>query len=184
MTFSLIPRKKRKHGEQALSRASQDAEWNPFAELHREIDDVFDEFLSTFDRPFSSHRDWPLTRRSLFPARKGAELADPRIDVSETDDEVQITAELPGLDEKDIEVSLDEDALVIRGEKRHEQEEKKKDYHLMERSYGSFERIIPLMHGMDLEQVKAKFKKGVLHVTIAKSPEAKKSVKQIDIATD
>ena len=105
----------------------------------------------------------------------------PRIDVSETDAELKIEAELPGVDEKDLEVVLSDGRLTIKGEKKAEKEEKKKDYHLVERSYGSFARSIGLPFEADPGQVKASFAKGVLTVTVPKPPEVKAKEKKIQI---
>jgi HSP20 family protein len=95
----------------------------------------------------------------------------PEMDVSETDKEVKVTAELPGIDEKDLEVSVDEGGLTVRGEKREEHEEEKKGYYLSERSYGSFHRHIPLPSGLIPDKAEAKFRNGVLKINIPKSPE-------------
>jgi HSP20 family protein len=105
----------------------------------------------------------------------------PRVDVSETDTELKIEAELPGIDEKDVEVVLSDGRLTIKGEKKQEKEEKKKDYHLLERSYGSFARSIALPFEADPDQVKASFAKGVLTVTVPKPPEVKAKEKKIAI---
>jgi HSP20 family protein len=105
----------------------------------------------------------------------------PRIDVSETDSELKIEAELPGVEEKDIEVVLSDGRLTIKGEKKAEKEEKKKDYHLVERSYGSFARSIGLPFEADSDKVKASFSKGVLTVTVPKPPEVKAKEKKIQV---
>jgi HSP20 family protein len=105
----------------------------------------------------------------------------PRLDVSETDREYHITAELPGMDEKDVEISLSNNLLILRGEKKDERKDKQKDYFRMERSYGMFERAIPVPEGADLDKCEASFRKGVLTVTIPKSPEYQKERKRIPI---
>jgi HSP20 family protein len=105
----------------------------------------------------------------------------PRIDVSETDTEIKIEAEMPGVDEKNVEVVLSNGRLTIKGEKKQEKEEKKKDYHVVERSYGSFARSIGLPFEADPGQVKASFAKGVLTVTVPKPPEVKAKEKKIPI---
>jgi HSP20 family protein len=140
-------------------------------DLQRQINRLFSEIL---DEPLGGFR-WPtsgeLVRQTAF--------AVPQVDVAET--ELQVTAELPGLDEKDVQVNLDENLLILQGEKKSEHEEKQKNYHLMERSYGSFQRTIPLPGGVDPTKVKAIFKKGVLHITLPKLPEAKTLRKQIKV---
>jgi HSP20 family protein len=105
----------------------------------------------------------------------------PRVDVSATDTEIKIEAELPGVDEKDVEVVLSDGRLTIKGEKKQEKEEKKKDYHMVERSYGSFARSIALPFEADPAKVKATFAKGVLTVTVPKPPEVKAKEKKITI---
>jgi HSP20 family protein len=115
------------------------------------------------------------------PATAGMAMV-PRVDVSETDTELKIEAELPGIDEKDVEVVLSDGRLTIKGEKKQEKEEKKKDYHLVERSYGSFTRSIALPFEADPNQVKASFAKGVLTVTVPKPPQVKAKQKKIAIS--
>ena len=105
----------------------------------------------------------------------------PAADISETDDMVEVKAELPGMDPKEIDVSVDNGVLTIRGEKKFEDEEKKGDYHRIERSYGSFFRSFQLPHEVDEKKVKAKYKDGVLHLTLPKSASAKP--KRIEIAS-
>jgi len=96
----------------------------------------------------------------------------PRVDVSETDKEIQIKADLPGVDPKDMEISVTEGVLTLRGEKKEEHEEKKKDYHSVERFEGRFYREIPLPPGSDPEKITAASTKGVVTVTIPKTPKA------------
>jgi len=144
-------------------------EVDPFALLRRRMDDMFEGFLHGFDlRPFES-------RSGVFS---------PSIDVVENDKDIRISAELPGMEEKDIDVSLSRDSLTIKGEKREEKEDKGKGYYRMERSYGSFSRTLPLPSEIDQDKVKATFKKGVLTVTLPKTEKAIKETKRIDIKTD
>ena len=144
-------------------------EIDPFALLRRRMDDMFEGFLHGFDlRPFES-------RSGVFS---------PSIDVVENDKDIRISAELPGMEEKDIDVSLSRDSLTIKGEKREEKEDKGKGYYRMERSYGSFSRTLPLPSEIDQDKVKATFKKGVLTVTLPKTEKAIKETKRIDIKTD
>jgi HSP20 family protein len=93
----------------------------------------------------------------------------------------EITAELPGMDEKNIEVKVTDGILTIKGEKQEEKEEKKKDYYLHERHFGSFERSFGLPEGVDINKIEAAFKKGVLTVTLPKKPEAQKPAKKIEV---
>ena len=122
---------------------------NPFVSLQREVERLFDDFGRGF------------------PAFRSTELM-PSMDVTETDKEIEITAELPGLEEKDVQINLADDVLTIRGEKRSEKEEKDKDYRLIERSYGSFSRTLELPAGVDPNAIKASIAKGVLTVTVPK----------------
>jgi HSP20 family protein len=117
----------------------------------------------------------------LRPPANGGIVMAPRMDMAETDDSIEITAELPGVDEKDLDVSVEGDVLVIKGEKKSESEEKKKDYHVVERSYGSFRRSIRLPGVVDPEKVKAAFDKGVLRVTLPKPQEAKQNRRRIEV---
>lgn len=143
---------------------------DPFTAMRAEMDRVFDAFLGRGTGRF------PV----LSPAG-GDEAITPSIDVRETDKELVVEAELPGMDEKDVNVTLHDGVLAIKGEKKAEREEKKDNYHLMERSYGSFERSFRVGDNVDPDQVKATFEKGVLKVTMPKRPEAVKAEKRIPI---
>jgi HSP20 family protein len=105
----------------------------------------------------------------------------PAVDVAETDKAYEITAELPGLEEKNIEVKLANGVLFIKGEKQEEKEEKQKDYYRRERSFGSFERSFHVPEGVDTDKVAATFKNGILLVTLPKSAEAQKQAKKIEV---
>jgi HSP20 family protein len=124
---------------------------NPFMSLQQEIDRLFDDF----------GRGWPA------PATATAEMT-PRMDVAETDKEYEITAELPGLEEKDVQVNIADDVLTIKGEKKAEKEQKDKNYHLFERSYGAFSRTLQLPSGVNADTIKASMSNGVLKVTVPK----------------
>jgi HSP20 family protein len=131
------------------------------------------------DRMFN---DWfgDLGVETMLP-RTGESLQIPSVDLAETDKEVLVTAELPGMDQKDIEVSLNHDRLVIRGEKKEEQEEKKKDYYRKERRFGSVYREIPLPCEVMADKVDATFKNGVLRVTLPKTQQAQKENLKIPV---
>jgi HSP20 family protein len=151
--------------------------WRPFETLRREIDRLFEDFDGGLWRsPF---------RRSLFEAAplfsRESAWAAPAVDISDTEKAYEITAELPGIDEKNIEVNVANGVLTIKGEKQEDKEEKKKDYYLRERTYGSFERSFEVPDGVDAEKIEASFKKGVLTVTLPKKPEAQKAAKKIDV---
>jgi HSP20 family protein len=142
---------------------------HPLVAFQREMDRLFDDFWRGFDMPLLGR-----------PERIGGSLS-PRIDIGEKDDQIVVSAELPGLDEKDVEVTLTDNVLSIRGEKKLEKEEKERGYTYTERSYGSFERRIPLDVDVLSEKVSAAFKNGVLTVTLPKNPEAQGHVKRIAI---
>jgi HSP20 family protein len=150
--------------------------WRPFENLRREIDQLFEDFDGGFWRtPFASSFSPALFRRSSgIPAL-------PAVDVSQTDKAYEIKAELPGIDEKNVEVKLANGVLTIKGEKQEEKEEKQKDYYMRERSFGSFERSFGVPDGVDADKIEASFKKGVLTVTLPKSEQAQKSEKKIAI---
>lgn len=103
-----------------------------------------------------------------YPAGRWSNGMSPRLDVSETDKEIDIDADLPGIEEKDVEVTLSGDKLIIRGERRNGHETKNKDYHLSERSWGEFTRQVSLPFEADPKKISAKFDKGVLHIAIPK----------------
>jgi HSP20 family protein len=106
----------------------------------------------------------------------------PRVDVAETDKEIKVTAELPGMDEKDIEVKLEEGYLLLSGEKKEEKQEEAEGYYHQEMSYGSFQRRIPIDAKIEVDKVKAKFNNGILKVTMPKVPGSEsKKAKKIEI---
>ena len=150
----------------------------PFESLRREVDRLFEDFAGGMWRsPFGR----PLFDTESFWRAPAAMSTMPAVDVAETDKAYEITAELPGLDEKNIEVKVADGVLTIRGEKQEEKEENKKDYYLSERSYGSFQRTFQVPSGVDPDKIEANFNKGVLTVTLPKSAEALKSEKKIAV---
>lgn len=127
-----------------------------------------------------------FSKRFSFPSREpfwtnDAELTAPAVDLTEDDKTYKVTAELPGMDEKDIDVTVSGGALVIKGEKKEEKEEKDKNYYLSERSYGSFRRSFSLPEGVDQDKITANFAKGVLTVTLPKTADAQKAQKKIEV---
>lgn len=142
-------------------------EASPILTLHREINRLFDDAFRGFD-----------VAPSDFGRGFGRMLAWPNIEVSETDDEIKVTAELPGLEEKDIEVELKNGVLAIKGEKKAETEDK--DRRFSERYYGRFERRIPV-EDIEEDNVHAAFRNGILTVTMPKSAQAQRQVKRIAI---
>lgn len=138
---------------------------HPFLALHREMNRVFDDVFRSMNLP-------------AFGGASGS-LSWPKLELSETDKEVRIAAELPGLDEKDVEVSIEEGVLTVRGEKKSETEDKERGY--SERSYGRFERQIGLPAGVEQDKATATFNKGVLTITLPKSAEVIESTRRIPI---
>ena len=152
-----------------LSRPSEDTD--PFMALRREMNRAFDDAFGGFGMP------------SLFGRVPTGALV-PQIDVSESEHAIEVAAELPGIDEKDVEVILADDMLTIRGEKQAEREQKEHDYHLMERSHGAFSRSLRLPFAADPNQVKAAFKNGVLTITVQKPKQVLEKQHRIEIQAD
>ncbi|UCD70948.1 MAG: Hsp20/alpha crystallin family protein [Syntrophobacterales bacterium] len=133
--------------------------WRPFTELsnlRREMDRLWEGFFG--ERPFARvwEREWA-----------------PSLDMSETKDNFVVKAEVPGIDAKDIDISLTGDILTIRGMKKQEKDEKEEDYHLVERSYGSFSRSVRLPTEVESNKIKASYKNGILNITLPKSERVK-----------
>jgi HSP20 family protein len=139
----------------------------PIGSLFREVERVFDDFS----------RRTPLAGSIGL----GTGLLAPRIDMAETTDAIDITAELPGVTEKDVDVSVANGVLTIKGEKKIERDEKGRNWHVVERSHGAFQRTIDLGFDPDPGKVEAKFEKGVLTVHLPKPPEEQKKPKKIEI---
>jgi HSP20 family protein len=133
--------------------------WRPLGELgslRREMDRLWDSFFG--ERPLTRvwEREWL-----------------PSLDVSETKDDFVVKAEVPGIDAENIDISLTGDVLTIKGEKKHEKEEKEEDYHLVERNYGAFSRSVRLPAEVEPAKIKASYKNGILKVTLPKSEKVK-----------
>jgi HSP20 family protein len=147
-------------------------EWGPLERLRHEIDRLFEGFGGDLFRG-AFFDDAPLGGgQSLFPAM-------PAVDITETDKAYEITAELPGMDEKSVEVRLSGGVLSISGEKRDERREKNKDHYVQARSFGSFQRAFQVPDDVDAGRVQAKFKDGVLTVTLPKGAGLQTAAKKI-----
>lgn len=159
MKDKLVPWRKRS--------VQQNPDWgaNPFDTLLREVNDLFDTYRDNCGAGL---------RRV---ASAGWEL-------SETDDEIRVKAELPGMDKKDVHVSVDGDVLTIRGEHKEEKETKKRSYHVSEMSCGGYSRSIPLPAEVDATQAEAKFKHGVLTLNLPKTERGKAATKRIKVRED
>ncbi|MDH3263916.1 MAG: Hsp20/alpha crystallin family protein [Paracoccaceae bacterium] len=149
---------------------------HPFGALREEMNRLFDEF-----DPWN----WPLRRPDFMPEMawpwaKEGRMA-PAMDLVERDDAYEVSAELPGLAPEDVEVEMSDRVLTIKGEKREETEKKEADYHLSERRYGAFRRVLTLPDGVDADRISAKVVNGVLKVTLPKLPAAKSSAKRVAV---
>jgi len=148
-----------------LARAGLD---DPFTSFRREMDRLFEDF----------NRGWAV------PTTFGtSEFLSPKVNIAETDKGLEVTADLPGIDQKDIEISLSDDVLTLKAEHKAEREEKdeKKQYHLVERSFGKFMRSFELPFEADTDKVEASFDKGVLKISVPRSTAPEKQVKKITI---
>ncbi len=139
--------------------------WRPLQELKREMDRIWQEFFGKTYVP----EKW-----------EGVEWA-PAVDVSETDDAVIVKVDVPGVKPEDMEISLSDNVLVIKGEKKREEEEKKENFYRMERYYGSFMRAIQLPCEVQEDKVEARYKDGVLKIVLPKKPEEVKKVIKINV---
>jgi HSP20 family protein len=149
-------------------------DFSPFAALHREMDRMFDEVFRGFDLASFGNRSFDR------PGWHTGWTGWPRLEVNETDSELQVTADLPGLDEKDVEIELANGVLVIKGEKKLESEDQNRWF--SERYYGQFERRLAV-DDVEADKVSASFKNGVLTVTLPKTASAR-NVKRIAINAD
>jgi len=160
-----------RHTDQAY----MDPNYSPVAQFRREFDQMFDKISRRFptfpsmelSRPFE-----PISPSGWFK---------PSLDISTTDKAYTITVEVPGVDEKDVKLELSGNDLTIRGEKQQDKEEKNKNFYRMERSYGSFQRILSLPKDVDQDSIDAKFKNGVLTINLARKKVAGAESKQIEI---
>jgi HSP20 family protein len=145
----------------------RDTDQSPFVSLHREMNRLFDETFRGMNMPAS------------FGRMSGWATNWPSLEIAETDSDIRIVAEVPGLEEKDVEVLLEGEALTLRGEKRAEVEDKERQF--SERFYGRFERSIPLGYEVEADKVKADFKNGLLTINLPKTAKAQARAKRIAI---
>ena len=161
----LIPWSRQENRLPAPVDAERGVETHPLLSLHREVNRLFDDVFRGFGVPGFGGNDRGLSW--------------PHVELGETDKEIRVTAELPGLDEKDVDISIEEGVLTLRGEKRSEVDDKDRGY--SERSYGRFERRIGLPRGIQRDKASATFKNGVLTVTLPRSEVADDTVRRIPI---
>lgn len=136
-------------------------------DFHRGFDDLVHRFFGG--------------ERSIFPGRFLGRTFSPLIDIAENENEILITAEIPGMDQKDLEVDLSEWVLTIKGEKKEEKEERRENYHRVERSYGSFSRSFTLPCEVQEDKVEAKYEDGILSLTLPKAESSKKKTIPIKV---
>ncbi len=141
--------------------------FDPFQSLRRDVQDMFG----------------MIERRLPETESNGHFMAMPSLDLAETKDSVEVTAELPGVSDKDISVSLERNRLIISGEKKKEEEQKGKDYYLSERSFGAFSRVIPLDFEPASDAIDARFEKGILRITVKKPAEVLSKSCEIPVKT-
>ncbi|NUM34130.1 MAG: Hsp20/alpha crystallin family protein [Candidatus Brocadiae bacterium] len=149
----------------------QKKEENPLLSFRRNMDKLFEDFVDDFGG--MKLASWPFGKDSFLPS----------VDVSEDAKSIQVSAELPGMTEKDVEVCLHNNVLTVKGEKKHEEEKKEQNYHCIERRYGSFHRSIPLPEEVETEKIEASFKNGILSIVIPKKETAQEKGKKIEIKT-
>ena len=168
-----LPVRTEKEPERAPARRG----WAPIESLRHDLSRLFEDVGDIWRSPL---RQALLGTEPLW-SRDLTWVATPAVDVAEKDRTYEITAELPGMDERNIEVKVANGMLTIKGEKKEEKEEKKKDYYLSERRYGSFERRFQVPEGVETDKIEASFKKGVLTITLPKTPAAQAAEKKIEI---
>ena len=156
--------------EQTAPAAANTAD--PWRSLRTEMDRLFDRFATGWNMP---------TFGRLFATGNGSETMSPVVDITESDAAYEMTAELPGMTEKDIGVELSGDMLTLKGEKRTEKEQKDKSMYLSERSYGTFQRSFAVPDGVDRDNVTANFANGVLTITLPKTAKAMEQQKKIEV---
>ncbi len=150
-----------------------DAASQPMIQLQQEMDRLFERAFRRFDLS-------PLSNEWLTPLTASGFLR-PQLDIAATEKEYSITVEVPGVSEKDVKIEIADDTMTILGEKKQEKEEKEKNYYRVERSYGSFQRVLSLPEDANQDDVKATFKNGVLSIKMPRKALPKSDVKKIEI---
>ena len=154
--------------DKAKSPARVENEPNPLMALQSDINHVFEDF-------------WNVVGNGWNGRANMVEMFGPSTDVTETAKSVDVSVELPGMTQEDIDISVSNDAMIIRGEKKVEHEDERKGIYMSERSYGSFYRALPLPAGVDTDKAEATFKNGVLTVSLPKTAEEQANVKSIPV---
>jgi HSP20 family protein len=149
---------------------------HPLFQIHTEIDRLFEDAFRNFGFP-------SLRTGGLFPSLTQTAWLKPTLDLAATDKEYTISVELPGVEANEVKLELVNDTLKVSGEKRQEKEEKEKDFYRMERSYGSFQRVLSLPEDADQANIRAVFKNGVMTITLPRKPLPQSEVRQIEVKT-
>ncbi|WP_420427348.1 Hsp20/alpha crystallin family protein [Algiphilus sp.] len=160
-------------GERAMRHPAAE---HPLARMHREMDRLFEDVFSSFGIPD------PLMRGSLpQPGGSWSNMLRPQLDISENDTGYTITVEIPGVERDDVDISVDDGTLLIRGEKRQSEEHHAGDFHAVERNYGRFQRVLDLPEDADEAQIAARFKDGVLSVHVPRRADAEQRGRRIEV---
>ena len=172
-------------GKDAQRAPEAEQPYAPLVTLRDEVDRVFDQFFrgGGMMRRAMSPRLFGWEGFPDFATRAMSEGVSVRSDFAESDDSYELTVEMPGLTDKDVEVSVSDNMVTVKGEKKQRLEKKEENYHLKERSYGAFRRVFSMPQGTKAEDISAKVKDGVLTVTMPKTPEAKKKPLKIKVGT-
>ncbi len=160
------------HAHQSAYSKNQE---KPIFQLHKEINRLFDEV-------FSTHNHIPSMRHNILLNSITKGMLKPKLDISTDNSLYTISLEIPGVDLRDIKLEVSDSTLIVKGEKRQTEEEKRKNFYRMERSYGSFQRVLDLPDDADQENIDAKFKNGVLTITIPQKATKISRIKQIEIS--
>lgn len=167
-------------GTRQVESTQAESTWHPLAVLRNEMDRMFDGFWRRMV-PGAPLRRTEVEPQSLWRFDNDFGFAVPNMDLVETEKDFRIKAELPGMDASNVELAISGDVLTIKGEKKDEREEKAENFHLSERRFGSFRRSFQLHPGVDVEQIEAKFDKGVLTVTLPKTAESAARQRKIEV---
>lgn len=155
----------------------------PLATLREEIDSLFDRFSEQWPNlPNIFGKGWSYPMAEFERRFGDAKLQlTPRVDVTESESQYDIVVELPGMNSDDIEININDDSLTLKGEKRDEIEKKEKNYHIRERSYGSFQRTFRIPGGVENDDIEASFSNGILNIKMPKSEKAKENTRKIPV---
>jgi HSP20 family protein len=155
--------------------------WQPLARLRSDMEKMFEDFVASVSSSIGGRKGGAEPFRTVEQMFTGSA---PAVDLIEKENTYEISVELPGLDEKDVRLTLKDDVLSLSGEKKEQTEEKKPGYHFSERRFGSFRRSFRLPEDVDQDKIEASFKKGVLVIILPKNPEAAKGEKKIEVKAE